>query len=116
MHQKDLLGKLTASLESLKTTQEATHAVLPRPDPYSDHQYGNCQTLDEIIAASQDRRDVPEITLLRCALADLVAQNKKPTTEEVFLVLETKFPWLKEEEGAAFLVRSMSSRSSCAHS
>jgi len=97
-HRKELLAKLTTSLESLKTTQAETNRVLPTPDPYQDSLYGQCHTLDEIVATSEGKRDVPDFALLRCAIADITAQKKQTTTEEVFAILETKLPWLKEED------------------
>ncbi|KZT06413.1 uncharacterized protein LAESUDRAFT_759261 [Laetiporus sulphureus 93-53] len=102
VHQKDLLSRFTESLESLKATQEETFAVLPRPEPWSDARFGHCQTLDELAKATEDVQDVPEVTLLRCAIADVVSAGKKPTAEELFLSLEAKLPWLKEESAAEY--------------
>ncbi|KAH9927260.1 uncharacterized protein B0H18DRAFT_1003752 [Fomitopsis serialis] len=99
-HQKDLLGRLAASLESLKATQGETVAVLPRPAPAEDVHYGQCQTLDEVVKASESSQDVPDVTLLRCALADLAAEKKPATPEAMFLVLEGKITWMKDDEGS----------------
>ncbi|KAI0960456.1 hypothetical protein AcW1_004963 [Taiwanofungus camphoratus] len=101
-HQRDLLTRLTTRLRALKTTQEATFAVLPKAEPFTDTRYGHCRTLDEVVSASEDKRDVPESTLLRCAIEDLTSQGRKATTEEIVLALETKLPWLKSEEDTEY--------------
>ncbi|KAH9948389.1 hypothetical protein B0H21DRAFT_707808 [Amylocystis lapponica] len=117
-HQRDLLGKLTNSLTSLKETQSATFAVLPHPEPYKDAQYGHCHTLDELVAASEGRQDIPDSTLLRCGIADLTAQGQKATTEVLFHALDTKFAWLADSaEGTQHDVRiSVYPQSSHVHS
>ncbi|KAH9833750.1 uncharacterized protein C8Q71DRAFT_725515 [Rhodofomes roseus] len=99
-HQKDLLRRLAGSLESLKAAQAETAAVLPRPALVDEAHYKECQTLDEVIQTSEGSQDVPDVTLLRCALADLVAETKPATAEAIFLVLDGKVPWLRDEEGS----------------
>ncbi|CCM00676.1 uncharacterized protein FIBRA_02715 [Fibroporia radiculosa] len=114
-HQTGLLHRLTASLEQLKETRAETAAVLPRPELFRDARYGQCQTLDDVLSASTDvsenketskdeasGRNVPPETLLRCAIADVVKTEQKPTSEAIFVHLEGKMPWLREEDGLSF--------------
>lgn len=99
-HQKELLGRLTTSLEMLKATQAETAAVLPRLVVDEEGQYRECHTLDDVLKASNESQEAPSVTLLRCAIADL-SDDKKPTTAEaIFLVLEGKFSWLRDDAGS----------------
>lgn len=99
-HQKELLGRLTTSLEMLKATQAETAAVLPRLVVDEEGQYRECHTLDDVLKASNESQEAPGVTLLRCAIADL-SDDKKPTTAEaIFLVLEGKFSWLRDDAGS----------------
>jgi hypothetical protein len=47
---------------------------------------------------------IPEFTLLRCAIEG--SGEKKPTSEELFGMLETRFNWLKTEKGRTYEVRA----------
>ncbi|EPS94305.1 hypothetical protein FOMPIDRAFT_1033410 [Fomitopsis schrenkii] len=99
-HQKELLGRLTTSLEMLKATQAETAAVLPRLEVDEEDQYREFQSLDDVLKASGESQDLPDITLLRCAIADLSADKKPTTAEAIFLVLEGKVSWLRDDEGS----------------
>lgn len=95
-----MLRTLTESLETLKATQAETAAVLPRPVADEGTQYRECRTLDDILGASDGSQEVPDIILLRCAIADLSGDKKFATAEAIFLVLEGKIPWLRDDEGS----------------
>lgn len=105
-HQKSLLAKLTSSLEALKASQTETFSVLPRPPSYRlPPKYKDCQSLDDIVAVSEDSHDLPHIPLLQYAIAELSSQKAKPTAEAIFQLLESKLPWIQAEEDAKFEVR-----------
>ncbi|KIP12749.1 hypothetical protein PHLGIDRAFT_97395 [Phlebiopsis gigantea 11061_1 CR5-6] len=102
-HQKTLLGRLTESLEALKASQAETFAALPRPEAYTiPPSYRHCQSLDDVVNAAGDARDIPHIPLLRYAAAELSSQKAKPTAEAIFQLLESKLPWIQTEEDAKF--------------
>ena len=65
-----------------------------------DVRYRKCQTVDDVLKASDGAQNVPDSTLLRCAIADLSGDKKPATTEAIFLVLEGKIPWLRDDEGS----------------
>ena len=100
-HQSDLLAKLTDSLREFKDEQKVAYADLPRPDPWEEpvEPWGECKSLGDVVTAAQaENRSpvvVPHVTLLRCALADLVGQNKPSTADEIFQALfSTELPSL----------------------
>ena len=92
-HQSDLLAKLTESLRELKDEQTVAYADLPRPDPWEEpvEPWGECKSLGDVVTAAQGENRspvvVPHVTLLRCALADIVGQNKPSTADEIFQAL-----------------------------
>ncbi|OCH94336.1 hypothetical protein OBBRIDRAFT_789466 [Obba rivulosa] len=104
-HQRSLLEKYTQALEELKSTQQETFAILPQPEPFKDVKYQHCHTLDELVAHSEDQRDIPDVTVLRCALEDLRAQKKSASTEEIFAAVEAKLPHLKAEGAQQYRAR-----------
>ncbi|KAI0353022.1 hypothetical protein OH77DRAFT_1427793 [Trametes cingulata] len=97
-HRKALLERLTRSLEDLKETQRATFAVLPQPEPFPEPvKYRSCNTLEQLKEASEGAKDVPPITLLRCAIQECTKRGQKATSAELFAKLEEKFPWIAED-------------------
>ncbi|THH07746.1 hypothetical protein EW146_g9218 [Bondarzewia mesenterica] len=97
-HQRDLLSKLTSSLSEMKETQKASFEILPHPEPYKEEaRYAQCSTLDDVVAASEGKQDIPEIALLRCALADFAKQGQQPSLEELFREVSTKLPWFESD-------------------
>lgn len=81
-----------------------------------------CKTLDEVLGVAEKGHAklkdsegheslniplIPPVTLLRCGISDFerVGEGKKPTTEDVFLILEGKIPWLTLPSGARYEVR-----------
>ncbi|KZT70377.1 hypothetical protein DAEQUDRAFT_668036 [Daedalea quercina L-15889] len=111
-HQKDLLDRLTALLEELKSTRAETAVVLPRPALASEAHYRECQTLDDVLKVSGENQDVPDVTLLRCAITELFDEKKPATSEAIFFVLEGKIPWLRgggDEGGARHLWQTLTS-------
>ncbi|KAI0638363.1 hypothetical protein C8Q77DRAFT_1048683 [Trametes polyzona] len=97
-HNKALLERLTQSLEDLKTSQRSTFAVLPRPEPFREPtRYRGCRNLTQLAEASKGEKDIPPITLLRCAIQECSKGTQKATSAELFRLLEEKFPWVSEE-------------------
>ncbi|KAI9000836.1 hypothetical protein BD414DRAFT_526238 [Trametes punicea] len=97
-HRKVLLERLTHSLQDLKAAQRTTFAVLPQPEPFREPaKYRSCRTLDELAEASKDEKDVPPMTLLRCAIQECAKSTQKATSAELFRLLEAKFPWVAED-------------------
>jgi len=104
LHQKDLLSRLTTSIESLKQTQTESFTVLPKLPPFrEDPKYNDCRTLDQAVSASNDApQEIPPFTVLRCAIEELAAQSRDVDTEELFRAIEAKLPWLRSEDGAQY--------------
>ena len=97
-----------SSLISLKSTQAETFAILPKPKPrpLEESKYLNAHSLDdlsELDALEVDKPlNVPEFTLLRCAIEG--CGEKKPTSQQLFELLEARFEWLKTEKGRLYEV------------
>ncbi|KAG8218549.1 hypothetical protein J3R82DRAFT_4190 [Butyriboletus roseoflavus] len=110
-HHSALVARLTKSASALRTTQVESYKDLPRTVPvYEDSQYAQCHTIDDILShvgssgeePTQPGADIPDITILRCALEELSRSKTDGTsTEELFRHLESKFQWLGREDGAA---------------
>ncbi|KAH0839838.1 hypothetical protein J3R83DRAFT_787 [Lanmaoa asiatica] len=110
-HQSALIARLAESASALKATQTESYKDLPRTVPvYEDSQYAQCHAIDDLLShvgssreeSAQPGADIPDITILRCALEELGRSKTDGTsTEEVFRHLESKLPWLGREEGAA---------------
>lgn len=99
-HQISLLSKLRESLGVLRDKQAETFAVLPKtPPPQEDRKYKDIHDLEGLGVSSESPIDVPEYTVLRCAIESLNAQKKLTTKEEIFSVLESQYPWLTTEKG-----------------
>jgi len=84
-------------LQDLKEAQKVAYADLPHPDPWEEvAPWGECKTLGDVAAAAESgKARVPHVTLLRCALADLAAQNKPSTTDNIFeMIFSTDLPSL----------------------
>ncbi|KAI9056505.1 hypothetical protein FKP32DRAFT_1763211 [Trametes sanguinea] len=97
-HRKARLERFTQSLEDLKSTQRATFAVLPQPESFAEPKtYRSCQSLRQLAEASNGEKDVPPITLLRCALQECAKSGQKATSAELFRLLEEKFPWVADD-------------------
>ncbi|EMD40948.1 hypothetical protein CERSUDRAFT_111523 [Gelatoporia subvermispora B] len=101
-HQRGLLDRLTRSLEDLKSAQRDTFAILPKPELFKDPKYEKCHTLDDLILRSEGRHDVPNITVLRCALEELKARGSSTSTEEIFATLGPKLPQLQATEAQQY--------------
>ncbi|KAF8559194.1 hypothetical protein OG21DRAFT_1519496 [Imleria badia] len=114
-HQSALIARLTESASDLKATQAESYKDLPRTVPvYEDSQYAQCHAIEDLLShvgssreeSTQPGADIPDITILRCALEDLGRSKTDGTsTEELFRHLENKLLWLGGEEGAARQVR-----------
>ncbi|GJE84358.1 hypothetical protein PsYK624_004340 [Phanerochaete sordida] len=98
-HHKDLLTRLTTSIEELRAAQNETFAVLPPPPTYRiEPPYTGCKTLDDVASAAGNSRDIPHVLLLERAIAEISAKKQKPTAEAILQLLEAKFPWIQEED------------------
>ncbi|KAI6003650.1 hypothetical protein EDD15DRAFT_2191731 [Pisolithus albus] len=136
-HQLSLLLRLRDSTERLKSKQAESFKELARVPKYHEEEpFASFETLDDVIAhippsrsttqvgtsvllsaeTSDEKRgeQVPELTILRCGLNDLVRTKKRGSggidnsnsaavsTEELFSYLESKMPWISgEQEGGA---------------
>jgi hypothetical protein len=89
-HQIGLLSRLKDSLREFKESQKLAYADLPHPDPWEEvTPWCECKNLSDIAAARESSgiTRVPHVTLLRCALADLVIQHKPSTADGIFQIL-----------------------------
>ncbi|KZT29250.1 hypothetical protein NEOLEDRAFT_1145036 [Neolentinus lepideus HHB14362 ss-1] len=103
-HQKGLVARLNASLAGLKDAQEEAYADLPRPDPFEEPpEYRVCRSVDDVLAVCED--EVPEYTLLRCALGEFAAEGTEASTSALFERLRSKIPSLDTPEGLAYQER-----------
>jgi hypothetical protein len=111
-HQRGLLSRLTESLHEFEEAQKVAYADLPHPDPWEEvAPWNECKSLGDIAVAreSDGTTRVPHVTLLRCALADLAAQNKPSTAEEIFQIISsTDLPSLLNIDDAYQVRASMS--------
>ncbi|KAG6378627.1 hypothetical protein JVT61DRAFT_12897 [Boletus reticuloceps] len=95
-HQSALIARLAESASALKAIQAESYKDLPRTIPV----YEDSQSSRE--GSAQPGTDIPDITILRCALEELGRSKTDGTsTEELFRYLESKFSWLGGEEGVA---------------
>jgi hypothetical protein len=110
LHQGHLLRKFSTGLSSFKESQFESFAVLPRPLPtFEDPRHGQCHTIDELLATCDDPpnpEDISDISILRCAIEQLSAENeaRRPTTEELFELIISKLPWLSSPAGPKYQV------------
>ncbi|KAI6130323.1 hypothetical protein EDD16DRAFT_1515507 [Pisolithus croceorrhizus] len=136
-HQLSLLLRFKNSAERLKSEQAESYKELPRVPKYHEEEpFASLVTLDDVIAyvplsrsttqvgssallsveTSDETRGegVPELTILRCGLNELVRTKNRGSggngdgnsavvsTEELFSYLERKLPWISmEQEGGA---------------
>jgi len=110
-HQSTLVERFTDSISVLKAAQAESYKDLPRTVPiYEDSQYAQYHSIDDLLShagssqedSTQPGADIPDITVLRCALEELGSSKTDGiVTEEFFRHLEGKLLWLGREEGAA---------------
>lgn len=122
-HHLSLLRRLTTSMGSLKESQAESYAALPRPDPYREtSQFNACHSIVDVLTALGDKKpdtdNLPPISLIRCGIEEYgkgkAGDQTKPSTEELFQLLEDRVPWLVSEEGLVYEVsfsQSSTSRS-----
>lgn len=94
----------------LKEAQSESYSILPRPEPFKEpEEFSACTSIDAILAINSSPDKIPPITLLRCAIADFskLHREESPSTEELFQVMEAKFPSLTTPEGSAVEVSKM---------
>ncbi|KAF9491375.1 hypothetical protein BDN71DRAFT_1421783 [Pleurotus eryngii] len=103
-HHLSLIRKLTTDLAVLKEAQSESYSILPRPEPFKEpEEFSTCTSIDAVLAINSSPDKIPPITLLRCAIADFskLHREESPSTEELFQVMEAKFPSLTTPEGSA---------------
>jgi hypothetical protein len=84
-------------LRDFKEAQKVAYADLPHPDPSQEvAPWGESKNLADVVTVAEGgNAHVPHVTLLRCALADLVAQNKPSTADNIFqIIFSTDLPSL----------------------
>ncbi|KAI5119764.1 hypothetical protein M0805_004096 [Coniferiporia weirii] len=102
-HQASLLARLNASLVSLKSSQAETFAVLPAPTASREPpEFAQNSSLKDLDLIPDSAIEIPEFTLLRCAIQSLSAEGKKVTREELFSFLDEKYTWLRSEKGVEY--------------
>lgn len=115
-HHLSLLRNLTTSLAGLKETQSESLSVLPRPSLYREPaNFVACRSVTEVLATMGEKslsfRDIPSVTLLRCAIEDLNNERDErvheSTTEAIFRYLQERIPQLFAEESLGFEVRGI---------
>jgi hypothetical protein len=84
-------------LRDFKEAQKVAYADLPHPDPWEEEgaPWSECKSLRDVvpIAQSGNARLPPHVTLLRCALADLAAENKPSAADDIFrTIFSTELP------------------------
>lgn len=108
-HHLSLLRNLTTSLAGLKETQSESLSVLPRLSLYREPaSFAACHSVTEVLATMGEKspsfRDIPSVTLLRCAIEDLNNDGRidETTTEAIFRYLQERTPQLFAEERLGF--------------
>ena len=95
-HQKDLLTRFNATLQATRESQRETFAILPTPQTHKENpQFAICHTTDDIVSLVETSHDIPGPSMLRCAIEELGLKGEKATTDAIFQLLETKFPWIQ---------------------
>ena len=88
-------------------------ADLPRHDAFFEaEEYAAMLSLGQVLKKLGDKEPdyttIPPVTLLRCAIADFTkgksGDDLQPTTEDVFLLLEGRIPWLATDLALKFKV------------
>jgi hypothetical protein len=105
------MEKLNTSLHSLREKQRDAFTLLPTPEQSLEVvPFETCKTVDELLSASAANGSIPDVSLLRCALHDLTADQEAPgaTADQVFAHLESKLPSLSSEKGVEKIVRMIS--------
>ncbi len=62
--------------------------------------YAEYKTLKDVTVSEKEPKSVPNVTVLRCAVADLEASKQPTTAAAIFALLEEKMPWSGPEEVA----------------
>lgn len=110
-HHLSAMRKLTASLSTLKESHSESLAELPRHDTFHEpEEFAQTRSLAQVLKKLGDvdpnYTSIPPVTLLRCAIADFTkgkpGDDFQPTTEDIFLLLEGKIPWLATDEAYKF--------------
>jgi hypothetical protein len=83
-----LLERLTASIDHLKVEQKSGFSLLPQPTRvYEATGFGECHTIAELRAKAVHDKVPSDISLLRCAIQELTANDGHAPTAESILVL-----------------------------
>ncbi|KIK06824.1 hypothetical protein K443DRAFT_129744 [Laccaria amethystina LaAM-08-1] len=121
-HHLSLLRNLTTSLAGFKEAQSESLSVLPRPSLYQEPaRFAACHSVTEVLATMREKspsiRDIPSVTLLRCAIEDLNNERDErvdeSTTEAIFRYLQERIPQLVAEESLGFEPELWETLSTC---
>ncbi|KAF8165471.1 hypothetical protein B0H34DRAFT_649677 [Crassisporium funariophilum] len=121
-HHLTLLRRLTTSLSALKESQAECFSVLPRSAAFKEpDQYVQCKSVADVVTIlgekDPDFSSVPQVTLLRCGIADFgkgkEEKDARPSTEDLFRYLEGHVPWLVSEEGLQYEQELWDTLSTC---
>lgn len=98
-HQVSLLKNLNSSLESLKRTQDDSFSDLPKADPFAESpEHAQIHTLEKLELTPESLESTKPHTILRCVIEGSAASGKKLTWQEIFALLEQKYPWFMAED------------------
>ena len=79
--------------------------MLPPPNPFAESaEHAQVHTLDKLGLTPENAPSVKPYTVLRCALEEASATGTKLTAEDLFTLLEQRFPWLSDEEHETYRV------------
>ncbi|EIN10534.1 hypothetical protein PUNSTDRAFT_142529 [Punctularia strigosozonata HHB-11173 SS5] len=103
-HQASLMEKLNNSIQSLREVQTETFSLLPAPERFLEATpFKDCTTLDELFSTESSKGTIPDVSLLRCAIQDVIAAQegvKGASTDQIFALLESKDASFGGEKGA----------------
>ena len=78
--------------------------------------YRDYKSLDDVLVSAKEPKEVPPITILRCAIQGLAAANVKASIEAIFQHLLEKLPWAQPEQDPTAIVSVLCNISLVKHS
>lgn len=105
------MSQLTISLDGFKNAQKEVFSELPAPTRhYEDESSADCHTVDDLLKLKSDESlftNVWNIALLRCAIEECVARDKKqPTADAVLDLIKDKKTITSAEQDTLYEVCS----------
>ncbi|KAH8830421.1 hypothetical protein DL96DRAFT_1592791 [Flagelloscypha sp. PMI_526] len=108
-HQVALLTRLNESLRGFKDVHTQNLEALPRSSRWAEaDDVAQCLSIQDALkhieANSVSVHEFPPLSLLRCAFSDYVRahEDKTPSTQELFQIMEEQIPWLLSEDGLEY--------------